>query len=243
MLHWCLLSVKPQVQDVEPLVGQIFTGILWHHYEPPSGFTFDISSKNSPIQDDPRLNEYNLPELVDLFVEYARNQSNEYQTNHLMWTMGDDFAYTYANTWFKQMDKLIHHVNLDGRVNVLYSTPSMYVDAVNAANETWPLKTGDFFPYADRPHCYWTGYFTSRSAFKGYVRKLSGFLQAARQLEFLVGKNQTGPNTDSLEEAMAIVQHHDGVSGTEKQHVANDYAQRLAIGSAEVMMIIPAAAA
>jgi hypothetical protein len=67
--------------------------------------------------------------------------------------------------------------------------------------------------------------------------------QAARQLEFLVGKNQTGPNTDSLEEAMAIVQHHDGVSGTEKQHVANDYAQRLAIGSAEVMMIIPAAAA
>jgi alpha-mannosidase len=170
-------------------------------------------------------------------------QSNEYQTNHLMWTMGDDFAYTYANTWFKQMDKLIHHVNLDGRVNVLYSTPSMYVDAVNAANETWPLKTGDFFPYADRPHCYWTGYFTSRSAFKGYVRKLSGFLQAARQLEFLVGKNQTGPNTDSLEEAMAIVQHHDGVSGTEKQHVANDYAQRLAVGSAEVMMIIPAAAA
>jgi alpha-mannosidase len=67
--------------------------------------------------------------------------------------------------------------------------------------------------------------------------------QAARQLEFLVGKNQTGPNTDSLEEAMAIVQHHDGVSGTEKQHVANDYAQRLAVGSAEVMIIIPAAAA
>jgi alpha-mannosidase len=223
--------------------AEIFTGILWHHYEPPSGFTFDISSKNSPIQDDARLNDYNLPELVDLFVEYARNQSNEYQTNHLMWTMGDDFAYTYANTWFKQMDKLIHHVNLDGRVNVLYSTPSMYVDAVNAANETWPLKTGDFFPYADRPHCYWTGYFTSRSAFKGYVRKLSGFLQAARQLEFLVGKNQTGPNTDSLEEAMAIVQHHDGVSGTEKQHVANDYAQRLAVGSAEAEKVFNSALA
>ncbi len=33
--------------------------------------------------------------------------------------------------------------------------------------------------YADRPHCYWTGYFTSRSAFKGYVRKLSGFLQVS----------------------------------------------------------------
>jgi len=29
-----------------------------------------------------------------------------------MWTMGDDFAYMYAKMWFKQMDKLIHHVNL-----------------------------------------------------------------------------------------------------------------------------------
>jgi hypothetical protein len=36
--------------------------------------------------------------------------------------------------------------------------------------------------------------------------------QAARHLEFLVGKNQTGPNTDSLKEATAIVQHHDGVA-------------------------------
>ncbi|CAM6035472.1 unnamed protein product [Sphagnum compactum] len=32
---------------------------------------------------------------------------------------------------------------------------------------------------------------------------------------------------------MAIVQHHDAVSNTEKQHIANDYAQRLAVGSAK----------
>lgn len=29
---------------------------------------------------------------------------------------------------------------------------------------------------------------------------------------------------------MAVAQHHDAVSGTEKQHVANDYAKRLANG-------------
>lgn len=29
---------------------------------------------------------------------------------------------------------------------------------------------------------------------------------------------------------MAVAQHHDAVSGTEKQHVANDYAKRLATG-------------
>lgn len=32
------------------------------------------------------------------------------------------------------------------------------------------------------------------------------------------------------EEAMGVAQHHDAVSGTEKQHVANDYARRLAHG-------------
>lgn len=217
--------------------AQIFAGLLWHHYEPPHEFQFDISSTTSPIQDDPALFGYNVPKLVDLFVEYATNQSKEYRTNHVMWPMGDDFAYENANTWYKQIDKLIHYVNKDGRVSAFYSTPSIYLDAVHAANATWHLKTDDYFPYSDCPHCFWTGYFTSRPALKGYVRKLSALLQAARQVEFLVGKNSTGPNTDSLEEAVAILQHHDGVSGTEQQHVANDYAARLAAGESEAEMV------
>lgn len=35
---------------------------------------------------------------------------------------------------------------------------------------------------------------------------------------------------DTLREAMGVLQHHDGVSGTEKQHVANDYARQLSEG-------------
>lgn len=35
----------------------------------------------------------------------------------------------------------------DGRVNALYSTPSLYTDAKNAANQSWPLKTDDYFPW------------------------------------------------------------------------------------------------
>ena len=58
--------------------------------------------------------------------------------------------------------------------------------------------------------------------------------QAARQLEFLKNTNSLGPKTDTLADALAIVQHHDAVSGTEKQHVANDYAKRLSIGYVEV---------
>lgn len=54
--------------------------------------------------------------------------------------------------------RLIHYVNLDGRVNVLYSTPAQYVEAkASYGNVSLPVKTDDFFPYADCPHCYWTG--------------------------------------------------------------------------------------
>ena len=71
----------------------------------------------------------------------------------------------------------------DGRVHAFYSTPSRYIDAVHAANKTWTLKTDDFFPYADRPYAYWTGYFTSRPALKGYTRVCNNILQGCKQLE------------------------------------------------------------
>jgi hypothetical protein len=43
------------------------------------------------------------------------------------------------------------------------------------------------------------------------------------------------PTSERLEAAMAVAQHHDAVSGTSKQHVADDYAQSLAAGAAEVL--------
>ncbi|RRT84031.1 hypothetical protein B296_00004956 [Ensete ventricosum] len=81
---------------------------------------------------------------IERFVSYF--QANITRTNHIMFTMGTDFKYQYANSWFRQLDKFIHYVNKDGRVNALYSTPSIYTDAKYAMEESWPLKTGDFFP-------------------------------------------------------------------------------------------------
>ncbi|ONM26652.1 putative alpha-mannosidase [Zea mays] len=155
-----------------------------------------------------------------------------------MFTMGTDFKYQYAESWFRNMDKLIHYVNKDGRINALYSTPSIYTDAKYAANEQWPLKTNDFFPYADNPNAYWTGYFTSRPALKRYVRMMSGYYLAARQLEFFKGRYSSGLSTDSLGDALALAQHHDAVTGTEKQHVANDYAKRLSIGYTQAQELV-----
>ncbi|XP_074275158.1 alpha-mannosidase At3g26720-like isoform X2 [Silene latifolia] len=218
--------------------SQIFTGIFPVHYNPPDGFQFEINDASPPVQDDPLLFGFNVQERVNDFVAAAVAQANITRTNHIMWTMGEDFRYQYANSWYRQMDKLIHYVNLDGRVNALYSTPSLYTDAKHAANETWPVKTDDFFPYADRANAYWTGYFTSRPAFKGYVRAMSGYYLAARQLEFLKGRNGSVSQTETLAAALAISQHHDAVSGTERQHVADDYTLRLHTGYLEAEKVV-----
>ncbi|KAJ6837233.1 putative alpha-mannosidase isoform X1 [Iris pallida] len=219
--------------------ADIFTGIFPKNYEPPPGnFYFEINDDSPVIQDDPLLFDYNVEERVNDFVAAAVSQANVTRTNHIMFTMGTDFKYQYAKSWFRQLDKFIHYVNRDGRVNVLYSTPSIYTDAKYKASESWPLKTDDFFPYADRANGYWTGYFTSRPAFKGYVRLMSAYYLAARQLEFFKGRSSAGPTTDSLADALAIAQHHDAVSGTEKQHVADDYAKRLYKGYVEAESLV-----
>uniref|UniRef100_A0A6M2F2G9 Alpha-mannosidase n=1 Tax=Populus davidiana TaxID=266767 RepID=A0A6M2F2G9_9ROSI len=218
--------------------AQIFAGAFPQNYEPPSNLYYEVNDDSPILQDNPNLFDYNVAERVNEFVSAAMDQANITRTNHVMWTMGTDFKYQYAHTWYKQMDKFIHYVNQDGRVNALYSTPSIYTDAKYATNESWPLKTDDFFPYADIANAYWTGYFTSRPALKGYVRKMSGYYLAARQLEFFKGRSKARTNTDSLADALAIAQHHDAVSGTSKQHVANDYAKRLAIGYAEAEEVV-----
>ncbi|KAL2939592.1 hypothetical protein RDABS01_033750 [Bienertia sinuspersici] len=219
-------------------VMPIFTGAFWQgNYEPPDGFHFEVGDKDPIVQDDPMLFDYNVQDRVNAFVDAALAQANVTRTNHIMWTMGTDFKYQYAHTWFRQMDKLIHYVNLDGRVNAVYSTASIYTDAKYATQESWPTKTDDFFPYADRVNGYWTGYFTSRPTLKRYVREMSGYYMAARQLEYFLGRSKSGPNNDALADALAIAQHHDAVTGTEKQHVANDYAKRLSIGYQECPLL------
>lgn len=218
--------------------AQIFAGAFPENYEPPPGFYFEVNDYSPLVQDDINLFDYNVQDRVNDFVAAAVSQANITRTNHIMWTMGTDFKYQYAHTWFRQMDKLIHYVNKDGRVNALYSTPSIYTDAKHAMSKSWPLKTDDYFPYADRANAYWTGYFTSRAALKRYVRAMSGYYLAARQLEFFKGRSDSWPNTNSLADAMAIAQHHDAVTGTEKQHVANDYAKRLSIGYTEAEKVV-----
>ena len=90
---------------------------------------------------------------------------------------------------------------------------------------TWEVRQDDVFPLANEAHAYWSGYFTSRPALKGYVRTASAIFGTTRLAQALAAaKNESkvggAERLQLLEEALGVSQHHDAVSGTAKQHVA-----------------------
>ena len=219
--------------------GTLFTGVNFNGYGPPPGFCFDVDCGDDPIMDDKRLNDYNVDDRVKAFMDYVKDQAKNYTTNHIMLTMGSDFQFKDAHINYKNMDKLMKYVNAEqakgSKVNAFYSTPNCYLKALNNANQTYTSKGDDFFPYAHRAHSFWTGYFTSRAALKFYVRQTNNFLQVCKQLEVLAQLEKDSGSSlkiQTLAQAMGVAQHHDAVSGTEKQAVAYDYAQRLGKGIA-----------
>lgn len=117
--------------------------------------------------------------------------------------------------------------------NVFYSTPSCYIAAVNKeVNEKSIIlqtKTDDFFPYASEKHAYWTGYFTSRPTSKRFERLGNNILQAIKQITTFskIQGNDKSDAIDNLRDVMGIMQHHDAITGTEKDAVAKDYARLL----------------
>uniref|UniRef100_H2Z3Z4 Alpha-mannosidase n=2 Tax=Ciona savignyi TaxID=51511 RepID=H2Z3Z4_CIOSA len=206
--------------------ADLFTGLNENGYNPPAGFCFDAYCKDDPIMDDPTLEDNNVKQKVDDFISAAHKQAKHFRTNHIMMTMGSDFQYSNAKAWFKNLDKLMKYVNSAVRYKNCFFL--------------WSVKSDDFFPYADAPHQFWTGYFTSRPGLKGYVRESNKYLQVCNQLETVahlrsgMKSNLRTSKSNVLRAAMGVAQHHDAVSGTSKQHVANDYAKRLYIGNHRV---------
>ena len=193
------------------------------------------------VNDDPTRHDYNVDMIVDQFVQHAHTQADSTATEHQLWACGGDFNYQNADTWMHNLDKTIHYVNLNGSVNAFYSTPTLYVTEKKKAQQSWEIRRDDIFPLGDAAHHYWSGYFTSRPGLKRQVRRASNFLNAARQMEVIGRVNASAMKvtverpsppvgtswTDSLEGAIGIATHHDGMSGTERQSVSNDYEQRI----------------
>lgn len=223
----------------------ILAHVNFHHYSNPTNFCFDVLCNDGIVTDD------NVAIKANTFVEYFKEMSKSYKTKELMHTAGDDFHFMESERNYGSYDKLFKFIkdhSDEYKVNVFYSNPSQYLSAIYPLNASYPVKTDDFFPYADQTNAYWTGYFTSRPALKGLVREEGRFLQASRRLatQLLWEKSSDylqkhfgslDKALNELEAALAIAQHHDAVAGTEKQAVVKDYEDRLLNGEASVKKV------
>jgi len=222
---------------------QIFTHKMKYLYFSPPGFDPDIFASDPPFEADARLETFNAETVAKQFDEYLQDYSTLYATDHLFVLFGEDFTYVNAEQNYESLDAMIDYFNAhwSDKYTFQYSTPSDYLNAVNALNHTWPTKYDDMFPYSDNPENYWTGYFSSRANGKAEVRRGSSYLHASSKLYAdaaidLRFTQETDNQTinrileakDTMMDAMGIYQHHDAVSGTERQHVAYDYSYRLA---------------
>lgn len=206
--------------------GSIFTGVFPIHYSAPQGFCFGVVGYCK----DPGFTPENSNEKVVKFLEHVEDARALFNSEHIMFTMGDDFTYQDAVPFFNELDTLISLVNkrsAETGVHVLYSTPSCYLKALNEEQNLLPTKTDDFFPYASGVNQYWTGYFTSRPTFKFHERQASGFLQSAQQVVALSQNDFDQGEMRTLEREVGVAQHHDAITGTAKQLVDLDYHKRL----------------
>ncbi|VVC35673.1 Hypothetical protein CINCED_3A015041 [Cinara cedri] len=201
--------------------------------------------KIPPIQ----ITSSNIQKRALLLLDQYKKKAELYNTNVLLVPLGDDFRYNIATEWNYQMtnyQKLFDYINSNSDslyVEASFGTLKDYFEAVQKSSfyTNFPSLTGDFFTYADKDQDYWSGYFTSRPFYKCMDRELLAKLRATEILYSLVWLsaplNFTSwlwkPNSElysylqAARNSHSLFQHHDGITGTAKNEVVNDYAEKM----------------
>jgi N-acetylglucosaminyltransferase II (MGAT2)/Alpha mannosidase middle domain/Glycosyl hydrolases family 38 C-terminal domain/Glycosyl hydrolases family 38 N-terminal domain len=157
-----------------------------------------------------------------LLIDQWQKKAALYRSNTVLSPLGDDFRYmdsVEAEAQYTNFEKMFEYINANvPGVTAQFGTLSEYFHSVMGQFEV-PILKGSFFTYSDREQDYWSGYFTSRVFDKALDRKLERVLYAADTLGATTKELQTPRRS------LSLFQHHDGVAGTAKTHVVEDYAQ------------------
>eukprot|EP00095_Tigriopus_kingsejongensis_P010888 maker-scaffold1216_size55193-snap-gene-0.9 protein:Tk10888 transcript:maker-scaffold1216_size55193-snap-gene-0.9-mRNA-1 annotation:"alpha-mannosidase 2" len=199
------------------------------------------------------ITDANVAERSLTLLDQYRKKASLYKSNVVLIPLGDDFRYNTAREWdrqFENYEKIIDHVNSHPELNaqVQFGTLEDYFSAVRQSStaksgtDTGLFKSlsGDFFTYADREDNYWSGYYTSRPFYKNMDRVLAGWLRSAEIIYSIMWAEMEYVGSDVMDMArplmenliyarqnLALFQHHDGITGTAKNHVVEDYGNRM----------------
>ena len=170
------------------------------------------------------ITDHNLKERSLLLLDQYLKKSKLYRSNVVIAPLGDDFRYQTvreADFQYENYEKIFDYINANvPGVEIQFGLLSDYFQATMGTFDP-PVLKGSFFTYSDREQDYWSGYFTSRIFDKALDRKLERTLYAATSLGGTEEELQK-PRRD-----LSLFQHHDGVTGTAKDHVVRDYAKRI----------------
>ncbi|XP_031357681.1 lysosomal alpha-mannosidase-like [Photinus pyralis] len=221
--------------------SDIFTSMLYENYNAPYNFCWDVQCGDERINDDKTSRSYNADQRVKEFHDRIIAQASKYSTNNILITMGGDFTFAAAEMYYNSIDLLIKGFKeFHPEINMIYSTPSCYVNAVHESAQRkkleFTLETHDFMPYATDKNTYWTGYYTSRPNSKRFERQGNNLLQVAKHLVAFEHPHNKTFEADllGLKRVMGVMQHHDAITGTEKQHVTNDYVKMMSAAAGDV---------
>ncbi|CAK1546529.1 unnamed protein product, partial [Leptosia nina] len=219
--------------DILGKMSDIMTHTLYNVYNAPDGFCFDFLCNDEPIVDDPDSKVFNADKRVNDFIRQIERQAKYYDHDNLVVMMGGDFTYQSAANWFMNIDKLINHINSHpanvSDINIFYSTPSCYLKSIylyGKRDKAVYTEKVDHLPYGSDPNTYWTGFFTSRPSLKYLAIRAHVFLQIVKQLTVL-SRMSDFYELHLLRHAVSLVLHHDAITGTSQQHVANEFTSLL----------------
>ncbi|CAK1583462.1 unnamed protein product [Parnassius mnemosyne] len=190
-----------------------------------------------------KIIEKNVAERAFLLLDQWRKKAQLYRSNVVLFPLGDDFRYDRANEWdnqYQNYDALIEYINSKESWNaeVQFGTLQDYFKAVHeeVKMSDFPVLSGDFFTYADRNQHYWSGYYTSRPFYKNMDRVLMAYVRAAeiitaqasssRAVNYIMSL-QLRDRVEQARRALSLFQHHDGVTGTSRDEVREDYAKKM----------------
>jgi alpha-mannosidase II len=170
------------------------------------------------------ITDQNVRERSLLALDQYVKKAALYRGNVVLVPLGDDFRYQTAieaKLQYENHQRIHDYINqnIDG-IKIKFGTLSEYFDLTIGQFDP-PVLKGSFFTYCDVNQDYWSGYYTSRVFDKALDRQLERVLYAATML----GANRT--ELQDPRRALSLFQHHDGITGTAKDHVVADYAQRM----------------
>jgi hypothetical protein len=186
---------------------------------------FDFKRDTCPWKKNPvKITENNIKERSLLLLDQYKKKASLYRGNTVLIPLGDDFRYQTeheAEAQFTNYQRIFDYINAnEAGVHVHFGTLSEYFKKVRGTFVP-PVLKGSFFTYSDVDDHYWSGYFTSRAFDKALDRQLERVLYAASAM---------GGSKLELQEprrTLSLFQHHDGVTGTAKDFVVEDYAKRI----------------